>query len=1236
MGQGATLAQWTNPGDTIALKHFDSQKSFNNVDGTGDTVYAVGTNRQVAKSTDAGVTWVSVDSGADEGEDLIGVAVADVSTVWAVGQSGLIRYSTNGGTSWSTQVSGTAMDLKEIDAASTSVAWAVGNGGTILKTVNGGTNWSTQVSGTELDLRAVHVIDENTAVTVGTGATILKTTNGGTTWNALDGQTSEDLEAVYFVDANTGWVGGDRGTIRKTTDGGSTWTIQAAGIDSDWDLWDIQCTDSQTCFVGTGNGVILHTIDGGSNWTNVEDSMGILPLYAKDFETVVAMSQGTLGATRYTPTYSTTSTIVSNNLHTDTTRSVQNTTLTATQTLNGGTITYYVANSDPAGVSCGSSTPWLATTSGSATSFGSTSQTKLYWCAQLTSPSTSTSPRLTGITLSYETAIVGHGGGGGGDGGGGGGGGGCTSNCTPGPQAPTALPPTVSSSTSVQWNFSPSTLATEYILSQDNGNGTSQPLLAVQDPNIGSITEKGRTPNTRYVDRVIQAKNSAGSSPTTALPAATTLSETPVALELDPTSTASSSAILLSRGNNPDITEFAIGERDQGFVQASGAFNQNAADAQWIAWSKWGQPATKPDGSASSTVRAIPMSQFLPNREYRLTALSRNLDHIQATASPEAILVSPIEAVARLTATEPQVGTLIVTAFSSAPSGEFSNRAISNSGLLFELESDAIPSKNSGWIHDASWTAHDIPKGTYLLRVRSRNQQGRETTPVTTNVILSGVVTSPEKEKDTVLPKVEKPTLLPLAPPTILWPGKDQERIHSHDIPIVGTAPAQTTVELTVDGRQEKITTRSDGSWSTLESLNDGTYLLSVATVNAAGVRSTVVTSRTIIVDTQTPPPDVAPLPPTITSPTDPYQSSSPTVNIRGRGPANTIILVRWQQPKGTTIAKDAVPVVDGAWSATRTLTPGTYTLTAVATVPSGSSSSESAPVTVRLAPTEEPVSVKEQEQAPPRTKTAAITKTTRVPVEDSDQNTNTPEIFNPGSHSRLSGEESVPELPKEPTLLSTPAQALKNARLVQLSFGGTTMDSNSTQLPTILIPVDTTVMELSGQAQELNAQVVVTLYSDPVSTTTTSDSTGRWSTTLDLSTKEQDVRHTLTVKTTDSQGQASETILAYLTIASAAAVTTTEPPSPATTTIQAVTQTLQETVVAPTKKAVVATVKTAKKAAIATHQTIVQVEPQTQATLAAVLPTVALVNPPVVATIPQLPVILSHAFTWILGFLGL
>ncbi len=1551
VGQQTTIITTTNGGGAFSLLHVDTEKSIFDVDGSSSTVYGAGLNGQIIKSADAGATWTSVSSASfstPTSTDFYAVTVApaDALKAWAVGVG--VIYNTVDGSTWNAQTTaqntlGAPLDIApvlfyDVDAFDESTAYAVGSGGMILKTVNRGELWTQQASPVAVTLQSVSVLSSTTAVAVGDNGTILKTTDGGP-WTAQSSGVAQSLTGVALVSSTTAYATGDGGRILLSTNqqsGSPTWTVQTSTTTQTSSNIDrIGCSDVSTCYAVTDASEVLHTTTGGTAWSKVSSVHASDGIWVKDFETVVAVGGSSHWAARYTPTYTTPSTIISNNLHTVITQSVKSATLTATQTLNSGTITYYVANADPTGVACGSSTPWLAATSGSATSFGSTSQTKLYWCALLTSPSTSTSPRLTGITVSYETAAVGRSRDDGG--GGGGGGGGCTRNCTSGPQAPTALPPTVSSSTSIQWNFSPSTLATEYILSQDKGNTTYEPLIAVQDGNIGSITERGRTPNTRYSDRVIQAKNSVGTSPATALAAAITLSETPAAVELDSASTTSSSRILLSRGNNPEITEFAIQERDQGFVQASGAFNQSATDPQWIAFTKWGQPAVKPDGSASTTVHTIEMPQFLPNREYRLTAVSRNLNQVQATPSPEAVLVSPIEEVVRVNISEPQSGVFSVTAISSAPSGGFSKREVSNSGFLFELQSQAITLKTSGWIHENTWTVNDIPKGTYQLRVRSRNQQQRETTPLTTNVILSGVVTPPSK--DVHAPVVSNPTsTLPVnspvvvsgsadlgsaitltmdgvsssipvsgngtwqsaplsldpgahtlvavarigsqssapttvqfqvssspivrpASPRFLWPEKDQDIIHTHDIAIVGTAPVQTTVELTVDGRQEKIKTKPDGSWSIVEQLNDGTYLLSASTINAGGVRSTDSASRTIIVDTKTPPPDVAPLPPVITSPTDPYQSSSPIVTVRGRGPANTIILVQWQQPKGTTIAKDAALVADGSWSVIRTLTPGTYTLTAVAMVPSGAVSAGSAPVTLRIGEAAQlptlfvTAPVKESKINLGTTQTVEFrgtaTANTTVEVRFAGKSTRTPvpatgrwsatidlkdvadstydawiELIDTGIFTRVekltidrtpapvviaapvvdspapgstirsdrltftgtaqigtivevrfvgqkkrsavlttrdwsisldltgvpdnseglvawaqafdakenfsssatvSGlkinrttiivpppEDKPKDKPKdapkdkpkdkpkdapkdtpkdtpkdandkkdtdtktrttannnnntdtgntndstnttnstgstgtnpsntsstdttaiEPALLSVAAQALRSARQVRLSIGGATLDSSSTQLLNVTIPANATVIELNGQAIEPRAQMVVTLYSDPISTSAKADSTGAWSTTIDLSTKERNIDHNLTVKTTDSQGQTPEVTLAYLTIPLSTA-TTTKPKQASSTTVQAVTKVLQQNVVAPTVKVITATAKATVQVAVATHETIVQVEPQTQVTLAAVLPTVALMNPPVVATIPQIPFIVYHTFTWILSFLGL
>jgi photosystem II stability/assembly factor-like uncharacterized protein len=108
------------------------------------------------------------------------VTFIDSTHGWAAGAGGVILFYN--GTVWAPEVSGTTLDLFDVDFASLSVGWAVGENGTILVTGNGGSTWTPQTSGTTADLFGISAPSTSIAFAVGEGGVIIRTGNGGVAW----------------------------------------------------------------------------------------------------------------------------------------------------------------------------------------------------------------------------------------------------------------------------------------------------------------------------------------------------------------------------------------------------------------------------------------------------------------------------------------------------------------------------------------------------------------------------------------------------------------------------------------------------------------------------------------------------------------------------------------------------------------------------------------------------------------------------------------------------------------------------------------------------------------------------------------------------------------------------------------------------------------------------------------------------------------------------------------------
>ena len=105
---------------------------------------------------------------------------------WRVGPAGKIERSTDAGRTWKSQNSGVAADLLAGSAPADNVCWIVGKAGTLLLTTDGGKHWKQVASPIADDLGGVHALDEQHASIWGASRRkSFETSDGGLTWNQV-------------------------------------------------------------------------------------------------------------------------------------------------------------------------------------------------------------------------------------------------------------------------------------------------------------------------------------------------------------------------------------------------------------------------------------------------------------------------------------------------------------------------------------------------------------------------------------------------------------------------------------------------------------------------------------------------------------------------------------------------------------------------------------------------------------------------------------------------------------------------------------------------------------------------------------------------------------------------------------------------------------------------------------------------------------------------------------------
>ena len=179
------------------------------------------------KTTNRGATWNSI-TGTTFAQ-LYGVSFPSADTGYVVGRSGLggwVQKTTDAGLTWTTLNSGTSSSGATIYLNSvyfiphTKVGYIAGYDGStlsgiLLKTTDG-TTWANITPASCPEMYSVNFVDINTGWAVGgAGTNIYYTNDGGLTWTTQLTSATDNLHSVFFVDAYNGWAVGTSGKIES-------------------------------------------------------------------------------------------------------------------------------------------------------------------------------------------------------------------------------------------------------------------------------------------------------------------------------------------------------------------------------------------------------------------------------------------------------------------------------------------------------------------------------------------------------------------------------------------------------------------------------------------------------------------------------------------------------------------------------------------------------------------------------------------------------------------------------------------------------------------------------------------------------------------------------------------------------------------------------------------------------------------------------------------------------------
>ena len=195
--------------------------------------------RQVLRSTNFGDTWSAIDVPVET--DLQAVSFVNSQLGYASGTNSQVVKTTDAGLTWApvTRPSATNYTLQAVEFIDANTGWVFVNfgnvpGGNIFKTTDGGTTWTQQTIGTTDQIASADMVDANVGyLTLNpSDQPIYKTTNGGTTWTSVTTPFTGQIKKVRAVDANLVYIG--------TSSGGKP----RSQVNRWWSYLDANCASS--------------------------------------------------------------------------------------------------------------------------------------------------------------------------------------------------------------------------------------------------------------------------------------------------------------------------------------------------------------------------------------------------------------------------------------------------------------------------------------------------------------------------------------------------------------------------------------------------------------------------------------------------------------------------------------------------------------------------------------------------------------------------------------------------------------------------------------------------------------------------------------------------------------------------------------------------------------------------------------------------------------------------------
>jgi len=237
VGDGGIVKITPDSGVTFEFHYMKNRISLLAAHFIDDKIILCGGNGgYLFRSTDAGKTWNSVNSGSND--IIVGIKFFNSASGILITQNGTVFKSSDAGTSWTQIKISQNYKFTDIDIADLTTAYIVGENGCILKTIDQGDTWNTILTGLSANNRKIQVVYKDYVFIGSDSLLILRSTDGGKNWSQFRMQTMESngwtrprIIGFSFFDENEAivrvedmYAGSPMWYEFNTNDSGKTWT----------------------------------------------------------------------------------------------------------------------------------------------------------------------------------------------------------------------------------------------------------------------------------------------------------------------------------------------------------------------------------------------------------------------------------------------------------------------------------------------------------------------------------------------------------------------------------------------------------------------------------------------------------------------------------------------------------------------------------------------------------------------------------------------------------------------------------------------------------------------------------------------------------------------------------------------------------------------------------------------------------------------------------------------------